>query len=306
MPCRVVFIGATPSGEKVLRYFLERSDVDVVLVNSYPIDSKISRNINIAHSVDTFVYRCTDVNSLATKIASQNPDFIFVSSWSFLLNPTILQIPKKGVIGFHPSKLPLDRGRSVLAWQIAEGYVETALTMFYLDDSPDCGDIIGQKIIPILPNDYIEDVLKKTDDVMVGMVETYFPLLKNNCAPRIPQDSSDSTYRRLRTNKDSQIDWHRPAQNIYNHIRAISHPYPGAQSSYQGHTVKIWRAEVLQYDNSPKGRPSYSVGQVIKNLPDNWYVVRCGKGLIKIKVAQNLNLNDVFSSDMPNIIHRQR
>ena len=65
------------------------------------------------------------------------PDLIIVAGWSELIPNEILSIPRMGVIGFHPAKLPFDRGRSVLAWQIEDGYTETSLTMFKYSDYPD-------------------------------------------------------------------------------------------------------------------------------------------------------------------------
>ena len=66
-----------------------------------------------------------------------------------MLSEDLIDLPTKGVVGFHPSKLPFDRGRSVLAWQIEEGYTETALTMFFYSTYPDGGDIIAQEKIRI-------------------------------------------------------------------------------------------------------------------------------------------------------------
>ena len=83
-----------------------------------------------------------------------------------------------GVIGFHPAKLPFDRGRSVLAWQIEDGYTETSLTMFKYSDYPDGGDILAQEPIAIASNDYINDILDKVDAASLNLIRAYFPLLR--------------------------------------------------------------------------------------------------------------------------------
>lgn len=79
---------------------------------------------------------------------------------------------------FHPAKLPFDRGRSVLAWQIEDGYTETSLTMFKYSDYPDGGDILAQETIAIASNDYINDILDKVDAASLNLIRAYFPLLR--------------------------------------------------------------------------------------------------------------------------------
>ena len=151
-----------------------------------------------------------------------------------------------GTIGFHPSKLPHNRGRAVLAWQIEEGYTDTALTMFYYNSLPDAGDIIAQHEINIHENDYIDDVLGKIDCATRNLIHAYFPLIRRGVAPRSPQDWNVGLFRRRRGEADSMINWDRPAVEIYNKIRAISRPYPGAIADLDGKRLKIWRADMIE------------------------------------------------------------
>lgn len=199
-------------------------------------------------------------------VVDHYPELIFVAGHSELL-----KVGKIPIIGFHPSKLPLDRGRSVLAWQIEEGYTETALTMFYYSDIPDAGDIIAQEPIKIDPEDYISDVLKKIDKATYNMMRSYFPLIRQGKAQRIKQ--GPGTVRRLRNESDQIIDWDRPSREIYNKIRAISHPYPGA---LYGDEI-IWRAEIVDFPFGKDQKP----GTLIATLY-NGRIIKTKDGFIKI------------------------
>lgn len=227
----VVFVGAQENGRIVLQCLLDCNLVDVVAAYTY--DDEIQVRKPMAASFDDIypsIVKITNIEDYARNIMELAPDFIFVAGWSHVLSESILSAAKMGCIGFHPSMLPRDRGRSTLAWQIAEGYTETALTMFYLCKEVDAGDIIAQERIPIDPLDEISDILKKVNKATYNLMTTYLPLIVYGRAPRIPQDHRKATYRRLRTEVDSHIDWTRPVVEIHNLVRALAPPYPCAHT----------------------------------------------------------------------------
>ena len=106
-------------------------------------------------------------------------------------------------MGVHPSRLPADRGRSVLAWQIEEGYQNTALSMFYLNEMPDCGDIIAQEKITIDFEDTIKEVLAKVGDATYNLMKAYFPLLREGKAPRLQQNLCHGNFRKTSERKET-------------------------------------------------------------------------------------------------------
>lgn len=239
---KVVFIGGLTNGKIVYDYLMKNRYVTVPLAITYRDDYQGARNVHFADSPD--LIKSGSANACLEEIRAVAPDLIIVAGWSELLSESIWTLPPMGTIGFHPSKLPYDRGRSVLAWQIEDGYTETALSMFYYTNLPDAGDIIAQERISIHPTDYVNDVLEKIDRATYNIMYAYFPLIRTGRAPRMPQDINVGSFRRLRKERDSQIDWHAPAVEILNKIRAISHPYPGAEAWIDGQKYKIWRAEI--------------------------------------------------------------
>jgi len=270
---KIIFIGGLTNGKIVLDYFEKNRYVNVPLIITHPRDHSIPRYNDISGIIDgANVINDLDANKYTKIIRNLKPDFIFVTGWSGILSEEIISIPKFGTIGFHPSKLPCDRGRSVLAWQIEEGYTQTALTMFYYNEIPDFGDIITYENINIERNDYINDVLNKIDNATYNLMRAYFPLLRKSIAPRKGQNANEGNYRRLRNERDSVINWDVNAEVIYNKIRAISKPYPGAIAKIGNEDFRIWKAVI--FENIPEldeGEP----GKHIYLEKSDYPIVKC-------------------------------
>lgn len=256
MKKKVVFIGALENGYIVLNTLLDNANVDVISAFTYEDEIQLKKPFgkNSFESIYPDILKINNINKYTSKIVCLKPDFIFVAGWSQILNKQILSAAKEGCIGFHPSKLPRDRGRSVLAWQIAEGYTETALSMFYLTENVDAGDIIAQEYIKIDEDDYISDVYKKINYATYNLMCTYLPLILKGKAPRIRQNERYATYRRLRGEQDGKIDWNKPSKDIHNLVRAIAPPYPCAYTYINGQKVRI------------------SKGRIISDIPEKYWV----------------------------------
>lgn len=275
----VIFIGGLTNGKIILEYLQSNKFVDLPLVITHPKNHPVPRYVDISTIfLEGDIKYDLDANMFTKLISSYKPDFIFVAGWSGMISKKLLLIPKLGTIGFHPSKLPNDRGRSVLAWQIEAGYNETALSMFYFNESPDCGDLIAQEKIIIDKSDYINDVLDKVDIASRKLIKSYFPLLMRGAAPRRPQNINEGNYRYLRTDKHSMIDWNNSTISILNKIRAISKPYPGSIGILDDNKYRIWKAESHKKNKFFKEK---RIGNCIYD-DNNDIIVQCKDGLIKV------------------------
>jgi methionyl-tRNA formyltransferase len=277
MKTKIIFIGGLTNGKIVYDYLLKNKYVDLSLVITYPDDNNGPRHINFPEAEN--VIKTFEANSYTEIINSHKPDFIIVAGWSELLSNDLVSASSKGTIGFHPSKLPFDRGRSVIAWQIEEGYTETGLSMFYYNDIPDGGDVIAVENIPIEANDYVSDILDKVDVAIYNLMYAYFPLVRMGKAPRLKQDINEGNFRRLRKTKDSQINWNTNSNLILNKIRSISKPYPGAEATLENKKYKIYKAEAIQ--NFPLGNEE-KPGIIIAHLFDNSKIIKTKDGFLKI------------------------
>lgn len=225
------------------------------------------RNINDAGSVGFLRQLC--------------PDLIFVIGWSQLLGREVLAIPPGGVIGFHPTLLPKGRGRAPIPWTLIHGIQRSGATLFYLDEGVDSGDIIGQREFDIGIEDTAEIVYQKAVAILVELLHTYFPLLMQGRASRTPQDHHRATYWSQRRPKDGWIQWKRPRLDVYNWVRGLTHPYPGAFTSFEGRKLIIWSAAL-----GPSTDDRQTPGNVSKLIEGKGFMVATGDGELLVTRAQ--------------------
>lgn len=242
---KVVLIGGLRNGKNIAQYLNNDKNTDLLKV--YVLKDELGKKISDFVTFDDVIskeklVKVDKINNHEDDIKKLEPDIIFVVGWSQLVSDEIIKSAKIGVIGFHPAKLPKDRGRSVLAWQIAEGYTKGSVSMIWIDSGVDSGDIIGQMEYVISYNDTIKDVLDNVYELCLDLTKTYYPLIINNKIIKIKQDNTTATYRRKREKNDGIINWRRNSFEIYNLIRAITEPYPGAITYYNDKEFVILRA----------------------------------------------------------------
>ena len=193
------------------------------------------------------VHKIKDINDEQDLIRSYSPEIILMCGWRQVLNKDFLKLAGKGIIGFHPTLLPKGRGPAPIINTILEGLNRSGVTMYYISEGLDDGDIIGQESFPVGPDDSAADIYKKVTLSGQQLIRTYIPLLINGKAPRIPQNCQDATYFPKRTLADNQINPERDSIDfIYRKIRAFSKPYRGAFILKNSKKLIIWNAEVIE------------------------------------------------------------
>lgn len=176
-------------------------------------------------------------------ISELEPDLIIMCGWRQIIPKSLISVPRHGIVGFHPTLLPIGRGPAPLINSIIEGFTETGVTMFYLDEGLDSGDIIGQTKFVISDEDYAIDVYNKVITATKILIRDFLPQIVKGTAPRVQQDHSKSTYFKKRTLEDNEIftdvnDVHTALRKI----RALSYPYRGAFIRLSGEKLVIWKA----------------------------------------------------------------
>lgn len=199
-------------------------------------------------------------------------DLLAVIGLSQLAPPELIARARAGAIGFHPTPLPRGRGRAPVFWTIYLGE-PAAVSLFYLTDEADAGDLIVQRPVPVKPDDYAQDLIDRTNEALYEAVRELAPQIRSGGLPRRPQDHARATWTGRRTPGDGRIDWSRPADEIHRLIRAASRPYPGAFTHDRGRKVVVWRAE--RHDRQDHvGLP----GQVLRVDGRRGPLVQCGVG----------------------------
>lgn len=176
-----------------------------------------------------------------------SPDIIFCFGWSNLIKKELLGLAPMGILGYHPAKLPYNRGRHPIIWTLVLGLKHGASTFFFMDEGVDSGDILSQKDFDILPQDNANSVYNKVINIALWQIEEFIPQLKDGNFKRIKQNNDNTNIWRKRVKKDGQIDFRMSSEAIYNLVRGLSKPYVGAHLVYQEQEIIIWKTEIIEY-----------------------------------------------------------
>lgn len=203
------------------------------------------------------------------------PELILSIYYRAMIPKDVLDIPPLGAYNIHGSLLPKYRGRACINWAVLNGENETGATLHVMTEFADRGDIIAQKSLPILFEDTGHNVFLKVADVARKILMDSINALETGTAIRTPQDESQATKFGKRTPEDGKIDWDKTAIEIYNLIRSLTHPFPGAFTTWNGKRVFIWKAKPEEGTGPP--------GEIISKNP---MLVGTGRGLLRIIIFQ--------------------
>ena len=181
-----------------------------------------------------------------------------------------------GVLGFHPSKLPQNRGRHPLIWALALGLKKSASTFFFMDEGFDSGKILSQKEFDILVSDDAKTLYNKFVNIALLQIEDFLTHLEKKTYHTIKQNHKISNIWRKRIKFDGQIDFRMTSQAIYNLVRALTKPYVGAHINYKEKEIIIWKVEMIKNKQN-----NIECGKVLDINKDN-ILVKTYDGAVKI------------------------
>jgi UDP-4-amino-4-deoxy-L-arabinose formyltransferase/UDP-glucuronic acid dehydrogenase (UDP-4-keto-hexauronic acid decarboxylating) len=213
------------------------------------------------------------------RVATAGPDFIFSFYYRYMLPAAFLDLARRGAFNLHGSLLPRYRGRAPVNWALIHGETETGLTLHRMTPRPDDGPIVAQVRVPIDETDTAADLYAKMVPAAAGLVAETWPRLADGTAEETPQDESRASYFGRRRPEDGRIDWQWDARRVYNLIRAVTHPYPGAFTYHGGRKLIVWAAG-YQIDAAGTAPP----GTVLGNEPRG-LAVAAGRGRVFIESA---------------------
>ena len=157
-----------------------------------------------------------------------------------------------GAYNLHGSLLPKYRGRAPVNWMLANGEREAGATLHHMVARADAGDIVAQRAVEITDDDTALTLYRKIVPLGAALIREYHPLIAAGVAPRQAQDLAQGNYFGRRTPADGRIDWRWPARRIFNLVRAVTHPYPGAFGFIGSRKVYIWTAMIGVEDGHPR------------------------------------------------------
>ena len=220
-------------------------------------------------------------NDVLAQISKLNPDLVLSIAYDQILRRPLLDMAPRGFVNFHAGKLPFYRGRNIINWAIINGESEIGLTAHYIDEGIDTGDIISQRTLPIGWTDTYGDVLNRVRDAFPDLVAHTVNLIANGQVKPQPQ-SQPGTYFCKRKEGDEWIYWSDTSLNLYNKVRAIARPGPGARTNLNGKVVTIWRAFF------EPSWPSYIAvpGQVVGSRQGEGVYVKTGDSTLLVQEVQ--------------------
>ncbi len=210
-------------------------------------------------------------------------DLLILGGWQRLIPEKILKTLGIGGIGVHGSSefLPKGRGRSPINWSLIEGKQRFIMHTFLMKAGADNGDIINFKFFDINKWDTCQTLYYKYSIVVKKMLVADIPKLLQGQYKLTPQ-IGEATYYPKRTPEDGLIDWSRTVFEIYNFIRALTKPYPGAFSYYNDNKVFLWKAQPFDTQISYYGA---QIGEVVEVFPSGEFVINCNSGLLLVTSA---------------------
>ncbi len=175
-----------------------------------------------------------------------SPDLLWITDYRYLLPERILALAPRGAVNLHPSLLPKYRGRAVVNWAILRGETEFGLTAHFVDAGMDTGDIIAVRRFGLTQAEDVGDALDKLYPLYESVAAEVLTGFCHGNVPRRAQDHTQATEFPRRTPADGLIDWSAPAREVWNLIRAVAAPYPGAFCPWNQSRLRIWRASGIQ------------------------------------------------------------
>ncbi|MCF5238582.1 bifunctional UDP-4-amino-4-deoxy-L-arabinose formyltransferase/UDP-glucuronic acid oxidase ArnA, partial [Pseudomonas sp. PA-5-4G] len=218
------------------------------------------------------------------RIAKLNPDFIFSFYYRNLLSEALLATAKKGAFNLHGSLLPKYRGRAPANWVLVNGETETGVTLHRMVKRADAGAILAQQKVIIDRTDTGLTLHAKLRDAATNLLRDALPQLAQGKLAETAQNESQATYFGRRTAADGKLDWKKPAEELFNLVRAVTQPYPGAFCAVGEHKLIVWQAEVV------KGNEGLAPGRVISVNPLR---IACGEDSLVVKFGQR-NENGLY------------
>jgi methionyl-tRNA formyltransferase len=228
------------------------------------------------HNIPVYTPENLKDGSWVELLKSLSPDILFSFYYRNMIPKEILDVPKIGAFNLHGSLLPKFRGRAPVNWVLIAGEKKTGVTLHYMLEKPDAGDMIAQKECEITFEDTAYTLFMKMTDAARSLMRDVMPEFRDSTFTRVPQ-AGQSSYFGSRKPEDGLIPWEKDAASIYNLTRAVTHPYPGAFTYLDGRKLYIWKA--FPDENGVAGHP----GEVISVAP---LAVSTGNGLLRLMMVQ--------------------
>jgi len=274
---RILFFGYSEVGYACLDLLLERGDNVIALITheDHPDEKIWFKTPAIAaqeHGIPVHTPESVNTSEWIERIAAMQPDLILSVYYRHMIGTPVLAIPPLGAFNLHGSLLPKYRGRAPINWAVLHGEPRIGMTLHRMVKRADAGAMVDQEGVEISPQDTAEQAFRKVLPCARTVMARQIDHLLAGTATETEQDESKATYLGGRKPEDGRIDWTRSSAEIFNLIRAVTDPYPGAFSDHGGARLMVWWAE-------PASGQSAAPGEILSLDP---LVIATGDGALHL------------------------
>ena len=300
MKPKIIFMGTPLFATSVLQKLI--SNYDVVLVVCQP-DKLVGRKKiltpcpvkEIALQNNIPVFQPNRLRDDYTSVTDLNADLIVTCAYGQIVPKEVLANPKYGCINVHASLLPKYRGAAPIQQALIDGEETTGITIMYMDETLDTGDIISTKEINIDKEDNLESLSNKLSTLGADLLIDTIPSILNSTNNRIKQDDEKSSYAHMINREDELIDFNDKGNNIINKIRGI---YPNASFKIDGLEIKVLKARFEEEKTDGLG--------IIKVLDKNNFGITCSNGIIYLEKIKPSGKNAMLIKDYLNGLNKEK
>ncbi len=248
---RIVFLGYQAWGHRVLAALLaSRHEVPLVITHppsGHPYETIWNDSVAdlaAAHGIPVIERRTANDPDTVARLGEVAPDLLVSSDWRTWVAPATYGCARHGAINVHDALLPRYGGFAPLNWALVNGETEVGVTVHFMNEEFDLGDIVVQRAVPVAPTDTATDLFHKTLPLFAPMTLEAIDLIEAGDHPWTKQDPEAATFFHKRSIEDSRVDWSSSARDIANLVRAQADPYPNAFAYYRGQRLRILAASV--------------------------------------------------------------
>jgi methionyl-tRNA formyltransferase len=246
---RIAVFAYSDTGHACLKHLLERGRTPVLVATHrdapdearwFPSVAELAKSAGL----EPVVMENPLAPESIARVRSARPDLIFSFYYRRVLPEEMLAAARMGAYNVHGSLLPKFRGRAPVNWAVLKGETQTGATLHAMTERADRGPIVDQEAVPIGPDDTAYEVQQRVTAAAVAVLARQLDALEAGAARAVPQDESRASRFGRRTPEDGRIDWSRPAKEIHDLVRAVTHPYPGAFTDLFGGRTFVWRTRL--------------------------------------------------------------
>lgn len=290
---KILFIGCVESSAILLQTLIDQSKQIVGVItkteSSYNSDFCSLEEICHDNGIDCLCVKNVNDKESVRFVQEKKPDILYCFGWSQLVKKEILDIPPMGCIGFHPAKLPYNRGRHPLIWALALGLHETASSFFVMQAEADAGDVISQEKVIVDAQDDAGSLYHKIMQTAKKQVIAFTDAFEKGRVQYTRQDLDKGNVWRKREKADGKIDWRMSMEAICNLVRALTKPYVGAHFEYGDEEIRIWKAAPVEWSSFVG---NIEPGKVLRVVSDTEYYIKAYDGVVHVINSDKINLSE--------------